>query len=157
MRLLHTRDRRLQDFFDSPTIPQYAILSHTWGDDEVLLEHIRSGKAAKRKAYTKLVGACAQALRDGYEWIWIDTCCIDKTSSAELQEAINSMYRWYLKADICYVFLADVPSRAAGWDARFQQSRWWSRGWTLRTYFFLNPPVLSSPYPLCRFVFANEG
>ena len=55
-----------------------------------------------------------------------DLCCIDKTSSAELSEAINSMYRWYQESGVCYAYLADVPPNA------FSKSRWFTRGWTLQ-------------------------
>ncbi len=78
--------------------------------------------------------ACAVARADGYRYIWIDSCCIDKTSSAELSEAINSMYRWYGKAAICYAFLADVPhdDRPHATTSKFRRSRWFTRGWTLQ-------------------------
>ena len=82
----------------------------------------------------KIRMACAVARADGYRYIWIDSCCIDKTSSAELSEAINSMYRWYGKAAICYAFLADVPRNDRPQDAKskFRRSRWFTRGWTLQ-------------------------
>lgn len=71
---------------------------------------------------------CHRALQDGFQYVWIDTCCIDKSSSAELSEAINSMFRWYQESKICYAFLSDVA------DGRtlFHESRWFSRGWTLQ-------------------------
>ena len=94
---------------------------------------MQAGEASQKTvAYAKLLGTCKQALKDGYEWVWIDTCNIDKTSSAELQEAINSMYRWYRNAAVCYVYMADVPSQRDGWEIAFTKSRWWTRGWTLR-------------------------
>ena len=71
------------------------------------------GELAKLKStsrYDKILNSCRIAKRDHHDWIWIDTCCIDKTSSAELSDAINSMYDWYANADICYAFLADVSS-----------------------------------------------
>ncbi|KAM5537080.1 hypothetical protein V8D89_009226 [Ganoderma adspersum] len=82
----------------------------------------------------KLRMACAVARADGYRYIWIDSCCIDKTSSAELSEAINSMYRWYGKAAICYAFLADVAHNDRPQDAKskFRRSKWFTRGWTLQ-------------------------
>jgi hypothetical protein len=55
-----------------------------------------------------------------------NTCYIDKTSSAELSEAINSMYHWYQESGVCYTYLADVPPNA------FSKSRWFTRGWTLQ-------------------------
>jgi hypothetical protein len=76
-----------------PGIPKYAILSHPWGRDEVTYEHVRNGTAHEHEeAYSKVVCAIHQAASDGYRYIWIDTCCIDKSSSAEISEAINSMY-----------------------------------------------------------------
>ena len=82
----------------------------------------------------KVRDACFIALAQGYKYIWIDSCCIDKTSSAELSEAINSMYFWYCEAAVCYAFLADVPfddnPRAAG--SKFRTSRWFTRAWTLQ-------------------------
>jgi hypothetical protein len=136
-------------------IPTYAILSHTWGDDEVTYEHVRAPTAFERrllshdseatyenvrdqnvrecKAYSKVVGAMRQAASDGHEYIWIDTCCIDKSSSAELSEAINSMYAWYQKAEVCYAVLDGVPCPdAANFEAEFKASRWFTRGWTLQ-------------------------
>lgn len=82
----------------------------------------------------KIRDACAVARANGYRYIWIDSCCIDKTSSSELSEAINSMYSWYMKAHICYAYLADVPIDSGGhWEAlRFRNSRWFTRGWTLQ-------------------------
>ncbi|KAH7364549.1 hypothetical protein BKA65DRAFT_371585, partial [Rhexocercosporidium sp. MPI-PUGE-AT-0058] len=78
-----------------------------------------------------------QALSDGWEWVWIDSCCIDKTSSAELSEAINSMFRWYREAQVCYAYLSDVPG-GSDWETRqqsnsaFRKSQWFTRGWTLQ-------------------------
>ncbi len=90
---------------------------------------------------SKVRRACAIARVNGHRYIWIDSCCIDKTSSAELSAAINSMYRWYRRSSVCYAFLSDVPSHGALSDrhwtpgyyqGRFQRSRWFSRGWTLQ-------------------------
>ena len=132
MRLLHTRDIHLEEFLGE-NIPPYAILSHTWGEEEISLQDMRLGEASKRKAYKKLLGCCCQAQSDGYFWVWIDTCCIDKSSSAELQEAINSMFTWYQLSSVCYAYLEDVPNLQHGWGTSFRKSRWWERGWTLRT------------------------
>ncbi|KAI1794542.1 heterokaryon incompatibility protein-domain-containing protein, partial [Ganoderma leucocontextum] len=84
----------------------------------------------------KVREACRIAREHGYRYIWIDSCCIDKTSSSELSEAINSMHRWYRDASVCYAFLADVPNSPCS-DIRspgsaFHQSRWFTRGWTLQ-------------------------
>ncbi|TBU43670.1 hypothetical protein BD309DRAFT_89836 [Dichomitus squalens] len=78
--------------------------------------------------------ACMVARAEGHRYIWIDSCCIDKTSSSELSEAINSMYGWYEEAEVCYAYLADVPPRATphSKESPFGRSRWFTRGWTLQ-------------------------
>jgi heterokaryon incompatibility protein (HET) len=86
--------------------------------------------AKKKIAFTKLQYTCWQAERDGLEYCWIDTCAIDKRSSAELQEAINSMYRWYQKAKVCYAYLSDVEDTNPS-SPQFIIARWFTRGWTL--------------------------
>src|SRR3569833_1691699 len=147
MRLLHTQSLRDIEFTPD-SIPSYAILSHTWGDDEITyqdMQRLEEGGAAavfgsrrvkQKKGYSKVEAAAGLAKRDGFDYIWIDTCCIDKSSSAELSEAINSMYRWYEQSSICYAFLSDVAPRGreapheAG--STFRLSRWFTRGWTLQ-------------------------
>ncbi|KAM5346317.1 hypothetical protein ACJ41O_009322 [Fusarium nematophilum] len=107
MRLLDSRTLALVEFPD--TVPPYAILSHTWGTDEVDFKDIQCLDVARRKrGFPKIQGACDLAASHGFHYVWIDTCCIDKSSSAELSEAINSMYRWYKESAICYAFLSDV-------------------------------------------------
>jgi hypothetical protein len=94
----------------------------------------------KGGGFNKIVNNCAQAVQDGHRYIWIDTCCIDKKSSAELSEAINSMFRYYQGARVCYAFLADVRERDCmplgidygAWNEEFSSSRWFTRGWTLQ-------------------------
>ncbi|KAI1792775.1 hypothetical protein LXA43DRAFT_315572 [Ganoderma leucocontextum] len=83
---------------------------------------------------TKIRMACAVARAHGHLLLWIDSCCIDKTSSSELSEAINSMYLWYRHASVCYAYLADVPSRASALarDRAIRRSKWFTRGWTLQ-------------------------
>lgn len=135
MRLLHTTSITVKEFVGQ-NIPSYAILSHTWDKEEVLLVDIQNATARYKKGYSKITGCCRKAAEHGFEWIWVDTCCIDKTSSAELSEAINSMYRWYELSTICYVYLQDVRV-AEGADALFRgtqfgESRWFTRGWTLQ-------------------------
>ncbi|KAM5546156.1 hypothetical protein V8D89_000282 [Ganoderma adspersum] len=82
----------------------------------------------------KIREACRVAREKGYRYIWIDSCCIDKSSSSELSEAINSMYKWYGLADVCYAYLADVPPGEdhQAWGSAFRKSRWFGRGWTLQ-------------------------
>lgn len=145
MRLLHTTQLTFKEFFDD-SIPPYCILSHRWGDDEVSYDDFLAGRNKTGKGYAKIVAACSYAfrvgdrslqhssLKDSYEWIWIDTCCIDKSSSAELTEAINSMYAWYSNAEICLAYLHDVPFSNDQEEilASFRQSNWHTRGWTLQ-------------------------
>ncbi|CAO2650924.1 Nn.00g092210.m01.CDS01 [Neocucurbitaria sp. VM-36] len=133
MHLLNTSTLKLKDFVKS--IPDYAILSHTWGDDEVTFNDIDQPYVNTMAGYDKIVRSCAQAVEDGFEWIWIDTCCIDKKSSAELSEAINSMYKWYWEAEICYAYLSDyqnVTNGAGSSGSGIGRSRWFYRGWTLQ-------------------------
>jgi ankyrin repeat protein len=110
-------------------IPPYAILSHTWGRDEneVTFKDWNDGISKSKSGYKKIQSCGEQAAKDGLEYFWIDTLCIDKSSSAELSEAINSMYLWYEAADLCYAYLDDVPSKKS-----FLESRWFTRGWTLQ-------------------------
>jgi ankyrin repeat protein len=132
MRLLHTKYFKLQEF-GGREVPNYAILSHTWGKEEVTLQDITTNKARKLLGYAKVSKACLVAAADGFDYVWIDTCCIDKTSSAELSEALNSMYRWYQEAGECYAYLADVVKRGTGVvTPEFRESRWFTRGWTLQ-------------------------
>ena len=154
MRLLDTSSLKLSEFYDDE-IPKYAILSHTWGEEEVSFHDVQSKKSGQLdglKGYKKIKACCALAASRGFKYVWIDTCCIDKTSSAELSEAINSMYRWYRNARICYAYLVDVwigekreDSRRISRDLKdyspwvvtelwnmFRKSRWFTRGWTLQ-------------------------
>lgn len=138
MRLLHTQSLQLHTFYDDD-IPPYAILSHTWGrpEEEVSLQELGDPSVKSRPGFRKIERCCTLAASEGWSFVWIDTCCIDKTSSAELSEAINSMYAWYEKAQVCYVYLADV-SREPSTDLISLpylfplNSRWFERGWTLQ-------------------------
>jgi hypothetical protein len=109
--------------------PPYAIFSHTWGDNEVLFEDVRNGTAESKQGYGKVRKCCDLASEQGFEYCWVDTCCIDKSSSSELQEAICSMYAWYRNAKICYAYLEDCDQSKA---ESFANARWFTRGWTLR-------------------------
>ncbi|KAF9629070.1 putative het domain-containing protein [Lasiodiplodia theobromae] len=139
MHLLNTNTLALESI--NGQSPPYAILSHRWREGEVLFEDVQPGAHAETKAaYKKLRMACAQALADGLHYLWIDTCCIDKSSSAELSEAINSMFAWYSDARVCYAYLDDVPddsdvsydNEIDAIDSAFGQSEWFRRGWTLQ-------------------------
>lgn len=112
MHLLNVETLRFEDFFGVAQPPPYAILSHTWGEDheEVSYRDVLDGRLdAPERRPVKVGGCCERAKEDGYRYVWLDSCCIDKTNSVELQEAINSMFRWYQGAPVCYVFLSDVP------------------------------------------------
>ncbi|KAF2769162.1 HET-domain-containing protein [Teratosphaeria nubilosa] len=145
MRLLNTSTLCLEEYTGA-CVPPYAILSHTWGDDEVLYHDVqRQDLTATSKAtWTKVRSACREALRRGHQHIWIDTCCINKASSAELQKSINSMYDWYARAAECYVYLSDLGAECpvlddvpqseleTVWHRKFLRCAWWTRGWTLQ-------------------------
>jgi tetratricopeptide (TPR) repeat protein len=118
-------------------IPPFAILSHTWGaeGEEVTFKDLTEGTGKNKPGYAKLRFCARQADQDGLKYFWIDACCIDKSSSAELSEAINSMFRWYNKATRCYVYLSDVPNPrdpTSTVESAFPDSRWFTRGWTLQ-------------------------
>ncbi|KAF7534392.1 hypothetical protein G7054_g6259 [Neopestalotiopsis clavispora] len=112
---------------------QYAILSHTWEEDEVSFQDFKHLTSARlKKGFSKIDSTLRKARNYGYKWAWVDTCCIDKSSSAELSEAINSMYRWYEQSAICLAFLSDLPTSSEPQPNAFKQCRWWTRGWTLQ-------------------------
>ncbi|OCL13222.1 hypothetical protein AOQ84DRAFT_385551 [Glonium stellatum] len=113
MRLLNSSTFELREFVGSET-PPYVILSHTWEEEEVSFKDIQGLMAAQKEGFTKIINRRAQAVKDGFKWVWIDTRRIDKTSSAELTEAINSMYHWYKHKDA------------------LRKSKWFTRGWTLQ-------------------------
>ena len=125
MWLLNTTTLTLHQFQSDP--PPYAILSHTWGEQEVLFQEIGTSECETKLGYQKIKGCCALAKTDGLQYAWVDTCSIDKRSSTELSEAINSMFRWYSEAAVCYAYLADVDS-----NSQLAKSRYWTRGWTLQ-------------------------
>src|SRR4051794_25038044 len=99
MRLINTLTLKLEEFYGE--IPRYAILSHTWGKDEVDFEEFSRNPRGSSSGHYKIHAACRQALTDRLPYLWVDTCCILKSSSAELSEAINSMFRWYQDAVRC--------------------------------------------------------
>ncbi|KAF2203847.1 HET-domain-containing protein, partial [Delitschia confertaspora ATCC 74209] len=133
MRVLNTSTFQLEYFIRYPP-DHYAILSHTWDVEEITFDDIHKPHAKSMAGYSKVERCCQQALQDGFQYVWIDTCCIDKRSSAELSEAINSMYEWYWNAEKCYTYLADVTDEDVEtiWQGEFPRSRWFTRGWTLQ-------------------------
>ncbi|KAJ3565285.1 hypothetical protein NPX13_g7561 [Xylaria arbuscula] len=156
MYLINVHTLRLEEFPGEEGLG-YAILSHRWEDGgEVTYQDMDSGRAENKPGFTKIKQCCEQAKRDGLRYAWIDNCCINKKSSAELSEAINSMYRWYEKAKVCYAFLSDVEFPSSSYDpddpsssdwlssaspellSSFRNSVWFTRGWTLQE--LLAPP-----------------
>ena len=156
MRLLKTSTFELEEILDEYKLPQYAILSHRWEGEEMTLQELEqkdtiillnstktrvaNGEPLYsfqniKKGFLKIIGCALQAEKDGICYIWCDTCCIDKTNSTELSEAINSMYHWY-KDQLCYAYLGDVPHTAyrllTEKGSAFAKSRWFTRGWTLQ-------------------------
>ncbi|OIW26663.1 HET-domain-containing protein [Coniochaeta ligniaria NRRL 30616] len=146
MRLIKTSTLEMKEFMGDYE-SRYAILSHTWEKDEITFQEmlqtydtndIRKANAIKSKAgYLKIRKAAEVATSMAFEYIWIDTCCIDKSSSAELSEAINSMFRWYKKATVCIAYIADIGAHEVvidldGFMIGFMDSKWFTRGWTLQ-------------------------
>jgi hypothetical protein len=136
---LHSSGRLISTDFSRKTIPPYAILSHTWGDDEFHFEDLVNGTGKSKAGYGKILFCGEQAARDHVQYFWVDTCCIDKWNLRELSNAINYMFRWYKNAAKCYVFLSDVSTpmtdaqlHQSTWEASFRKSRWFTRGWTLQ-------------------------
>lgn len=148
MHLINIRTLKLESFLGDDQTPPYFILSHTWGSDEITYQDFTQQSHAQletRQGYHKIAKFCNVLLED-QEWMlartmgvtatsvdyaWVDTCCINKESSAELSEAINSMFWWYRRAVCCVVWLSDVVARDFG-SIIMLSSRWFSRGWTLQ-------------------------
>ncbi|RDW57694.1 beta transducin-like protein HET-E4s-like protein [Coleophoma crateriformis] len=130
--------------FDEGNIPEYAILSHTWEQDdskEVTYAEVMSGTGQDKEGFKKIRFCGEQARQDSLPYFWVDTCCINKQIKAELSHSINSMFRWYRNASRCYVYLSDVSTRKRKasdqssehtWALSFRESRWFTRGWTLQ-------------------------
>ncbi len=154
MWLLSTSRAELHYFVSPEIVPGgYAILSHVWDSpNEQSFQDIQALRASCTEAdlnprdhvSDKIRECCKLAEQHGDDWLWVDTCCIDKTSSTELSEAINSMFRYYSQANVCYAYLADVPTADAATLSRetsaFRMSRWHKRAWTLQE--LLAPAVL---------------
>jgi hypothetical protein len=159
MQLLNTNTLDLKDFSDAEVRQtKYAILSHLWEPQnsslrEIVFHELEALSSKERQAFPKLhdlnsdtarkrrefkIGLfCDMAYTHGYQWAWIDTCCIDKRSSAELTEAINSMFRWCKQADRCYVYFNDVSWNKDNVEdeesyGRLNEGEWFKRGWTLQ-------------------------
>lgn len=158
-RLVNASTHALESFTSEG--PPYAILSHVWGSEEVCLQDWQLGVKQDSEGHQKVLGTCELALQDGIDYVWVDTCCIDKTNHFELSQAINSMCAWYRDAEVCYVLLSDLdvqveersaqqanhgctqedqdPDADSGThrmssaeEATFVDSRYFKRGWTLQ-------------------------
>jgi len=150
IRLIDTTTLRMK-LFVGEDIPQYAILSHTWIEDEEVdfremtaLVDNHKHFARWKSGYLKIWFTCEQARRHELPYAWIDTCCIDKSSSAELSQAINSMFKWYRDAKVCFAFLSDLHLPSGSCNDRAMRAmrdcRWFRRGWTLQE--LIAPPSL---------------
>jgi hypothetical protein len=129
MRLLDVKTLKLTDFPDEILLPKYAIASHRWGREEATFEDVQEERNKSSAGYRK-VEAFAQYVQmhvASVDWLWIDTCCINKKDAAELSYSINSMFRWYRNAEICIARLA-----AATQQSDIGQDEWFHRGWTLQ-------------------------
>ncbi|KIV83756.1 hypothetical protein PV11_05751 [Exophiala sideris] len=135
VRLINTHDLSLHEF-EGRDVPDYAILSHRWEADEISLQELQGNLNPHKAGWQKVRQFCQYAERKGHQYVWVDTCCIDKKSSAELSEAINSMFKWYHRAEVCYAYLCDVPAKGnltvSEWMKSFRGSEWFTRGWTLQ-------------------------
>ncbi|KAF9062739.1 heterokaryon incompatibility protein-domain-containing protein [Rhodocollybia butyracea] len=112
---------------------EYVILSHVWEEEEVTF-HDRQDPSKRKdmKGWSKISRACELGRSDGWEYIWIDTCCINKSSSSELSAAINSMYSYYREAELCSAYLSDVRSDLSERSFAFRACKRFTRGWTLQ-------------------------
>lgn len=144
MRLINAQTLLFEEFF-GPLPPPYAILSHRWQAEEVSYNewrkatktgHLPPSHPLRSKAgFQKVLRLCQIALQGGLGYVWVDTCCIDKTSSADLSESINSMFMWYKNAQVCYAYLCDWPALSGHWAVGrngVPSSEWFTRGWTLQ-------------------------
>ncbi|KAK4185823.1 heterokaryon incompatibility protein-domain-containing protein [Podospora australis] len=130
MRLINAQTMVLDEFFDDD-LPKYVILSHTWGKDEILYHDMGKTPPSTKSGYTKITTTCRLALEMDIPYVWVDTCCIDKTSSAELTESINSMFDWYARSTVCVVWLSDFEPDTEFKDG-IDKCLWVFRGWTLQ-------------------------
>ncbi|OCL04359.1 HET-domain-containing protein [Glonium stellatum] len=151
MRLFNIKTLKLEYFQNVDAAPPYAILSHRWEEEEILfrdikdkhpgsalaLSHPHLRRALVKKGWQKVEGFCRVAKRLGLSYAWVDTFCIDQSSSSELSESINSMFVWYQNAKVCIAYLYDVTIKGDSWDYNhyegvFDNSSWFRRGWTLQ-------------------------
>jgi hypothetical protein len=141
MRLLNVQTLHFGEFPDRNAVPPYAIASHRWcGEEEVTYQDVQDGSRTSSQGYLKVKAFADYVTRNfpSIEWLWIDTCCINKQDRDELQRSLISMFDWYRESEVCLAWLQDVES------STFAESIWWTRGWTLqeliapRTVIFLS-------------------
>ena len=140
MRLINTQSMMLEEFMSGGNdAPPYAILSHTWGVGEVTFQdfiHPDPTIRSQKLGFGKIEKTCQLARNAGLKYVWVDTCCIDKSSSAEITEAINSMFLWYKYAVVCLAWLADLAPgdglSQKGSISLLKDCKWFTRGWTLQ-------------------------
>lgn len=141
MRLLNIYTLELTVFDGEDTVPPYLIASHRWQQDEATYKDVLKKRNKHTKGYKKIESFCQLAaskkIRDtiSCDWIWIDTCCIDKDSSADVSEAVNSMWMYYRQAVCCLAWLPDIYSMLGTERLvmrEFEKSEWFKRGWTLQ-------------------------
>lgn len=133
MWLINTTTFELAEFIKP--IPPYVVLSHTWEEDEIMFQEMEklTSEIREKREFQKIFQSCRIAKELGLSWIWVGTCCIDRTSSAELSEVVNSMFRWYQASEVCLVYLADcISDHRMTVKVDFTRSRWFTRGWTLQ-------------------------
>ncbi|KAK1974961.1 heterokaryon incompatibility protein-domain-containing protein [Colletotrichum cereale] len=165
MKLLNCSTFRIEEFFGSSMPKSYVVLSHRWEADEVTYQDVVNNHPEtldRKRGWAKIRATCRVALKRGHAYAWVDTCCIDKTSSAEVSEAINSMFKWYADAAVCCAFLSDVGG-TAGWP--FAESLWFTRGWTLQEliapreilFFDRDWALIGTGAQLCDAIHARTG
>jgi hypothetical protein len=149
MRLINIHTLRFKNFTHEP--PPYAIASHRWCADETTHQDVRDVRNVNSSGFRKVknfgkailsvnetVQSSAAWAAMGFQlkcdWLWIDTACINKRDLSELSESINSMFRWYRSAAVCYAYPADVGPMSFHYGAMmdFMRSEWFERGWTLQ-------------------------
>ncbi|KAL8387014.1 hypothetical protein RB595_010222 [Gaeumannomyces hyphopodioides] len=142
IRLIDVKTLRMSVFSNEASTPQYAILSHTWvegqeADFQNMMQVMGSDKILSSEAWSnhpglnKIKRACETVASSGHDYIWIDTCCINKSDLTELSESINSMFKWYKRARVCYAYLADLEA-GADLYTQLRGCRWFTRGWCLQ-------------------------
>ena len=169
MRLINCKTRQFEEFFDQD-IPRYAILSHTWDGAEVPFKdyhHPERHTLYSVDANNKIEQTCQKAKEDGFDYVWIDSCNIDKSSSAELTEAINSMYKWYEGAERCYIYLSDLSLDVETFEQirDYKESckpylancKWFARGWgEFRTRLFVGVLILTLQQYVSIFILTDD-